>query len=87
MVAGRDPGQKTKLYRLSGIGFELLGSIMGGGVLGWYYDRELGTSYGLITGLTIGIVGGLYNLIRRSLRIVQDESKRVEPQDRLGDAD
>jgi F0F1-type ATP synthase assembly protein I len=62
--------------RLAGLGFELAASIAGGGLLGWWLDRRFGTAPKLLlTGLGIGIVGGLYNLIRAALAASRDAER------------
>ncbi|MBI4580820.1 MAG: AtpZ/AtpI family protein [Planctomycetes bacterium] len=51
------------------MGTELAGAVVGGCILGWWVDREFGTGrWGLIVGASIGIIGGLYNLIRKAVR-------------------
>jgi len=64
-----DEGNNPRAWlRLAGLGFELAASIAGGALLGWWIDRQLGSApKALITLATVGIVGGLYNLIRSAL--------------------
>ena len=51
-----------------GLGFELAASVAGFSLVGWwlggYWDRA---ETGLAIGAVLGIVGGLYNLLRASL--------------------
>ena len=55
--------------RLAGLGMELAGAVVGGSLLGYWLDARSGTSpRWLIIGAAIGVVGGLYNLIRQALR-------------------
>jgi F0F1-type ATP synthase assembly protein I len=55
--------------RLAGLGFELAASIAGGVLVGWWIDREVGSSPRATIGLgLVGLVGGMYNLIRTALR-------------------
>ena len=54
--------------RLAGLGFELAASIAGGALIGWWIDRRLGTAPRALMILSgVGVVGGLYNLIRTAL--------------------
>lgn len=53
---------------LAGVGFELAGAVGGLCLLGYWIDRKFDTSpWFLISGAIIGIVGGLYNVVRKSL--------------------
>ncbi len=53
---------------MSGIGFEFAAAVVGLSLLGLWIDRHYGSSpWGLFIGLTLGLVGGTYNLIRDSL--------------------
>ena len=62
--------------RLAGLGFELAASIAGGALLGWWLDRRLGTAPKLLIALAaIGIVGGLYNVIRVALAASRDAER------------
>ena len=66
---------------LAGLGFELAASIAGGALIGWWIDRQLGSApKALIVLSAVGIVGGLYNLIRQALRA----SHEAEAADRSG---
>ena len=69
MSAGRRfPGW----VRYSGVGLELAGATAGLALLGYWLDRHFGTSpWGILGGVIIGIVGGLYNLVRESLEAVR----------------
>ena len=54
--------------RLSGMGFELLGAVAGLTLAGYWWDRHFKTGpWGLIIGIALGLIGGMYNLIRQSL--------------------
>jgi F0F1-type ATP synthase assembly protein I len=59
--------------RYSGVGLELAGATAGLALVGYWIDRKFGTSpWGILGGVTIGIVGGLYNLIRESMAAIRD---------------
>ena len=50
-----------------GIGTALVGSILGGVLLGWLVDKYLiksATPYGLIGGFILGTISGFANLIK-----------------------
>ena len=59
--------------RHSGIGLELAGATAGLALLGYWIDGHFGTRpWGIIGGVIIGLVGGLYNLVRESLNAVHE---------------
>jgi F0F1-type ATP synthase assembly protein I len=59
--------------RYSGAGLELAGATAGLALAGYWIDGKFGTKpWGIIVGLFIGIVGGLYNLIKESLAAVRE---------------
>jgi len=61
--------------RLAGAGIELAAGLGGACLLGWWIDRHFGTKpWGLLICAIVGVVGGLYNLVRRSML------EMVEPQ-------
>jgi len=63
-MADRFPGW----VRYSGIGLELAGATAGLALLGYWIDSKFGTSpWGILICVVIGIVGGLYNLVKESL--------------------
>ena len=74
--ADRDSQRKTtqtssgKATRLaSGTGIELAAAVGGGCLVGYWIDWHFRTSpWGLLAGAIIGIVGGIYNLVRPALR-------------------
>lgn len=74
-----EPKRYPSWVRLSGIGVELVGAVAGFTLVGYWIDRHFGTGrWGLLTGLVLGLVGGMYNLIRQSLRASReaDSSQR-----------
>ena len=75
MAAKKPDRNASSSYRMVG---ELGGAILGGCAIGWYIDEQFGTRYGLITGSIVGIVGGMYNLLKQSFKIIKDEQKRSD---------
>jgi ATP synthase protein I len=71
--------------QLSGVGFELAGAVAGFTLIGYWADRHYGTGpWGLIAGVILGLVGGLYNLVKQSLRAVR-EAQEDDQADRSGE--
>lgn len=59
--------------RYSGAGLELAGATAGLALIGHWVDAHYGTEpWGIVVGVIVGLVGGLYNLIRESLAAVRD---------------
>ena len=59
--------------RYSGVGLELAGATAGLALLGYWIDGKFGTSpWGILGGVIIGIVGGLYNMVKESLAAVRE---------------
>ena len=68
--------------RYSGVGLELAGATAGLALLGYWIDGKFGTSpWGILGGVFIGIVGGLYNMIRESLAAVREAKKDDDAND------
>ena len=69
MTSRRYPGW----VRYSGVGLELAGATAGLALVGYWIDGKFGTSpWGVLIGVLIGIVGGLYNLVKESLAAVRE---------------
>jgi F0F1-type ATP synthase assembly protein I len=65
--------------RHSGVGLELAGATAGFALLGYWIDRRYETApWGVLIGVVLGLVGGLYNLVRQSLQAVREA--RIEDQ-------
>lgn len=63
------------MWRYTGIGFELVAAIGLSILLGWWIDGRFGTEpWGLLVGAFIGVVGGMFNLIRESLAAAKSSS-------------
>ncbi|MDX2116165.1 MAG: AtpZ/AtpI family protein [Planctomycetota bacterium] len=63
-------GDSSALWKVSGLGMELAGSILGMALVGWLIDQWIGTQpKGTIICLSIGILGGGYNFVRSAQRL------------------
>ncbi len=62
------PGE-TSPWRYVGLGMELAGAVGILTLIGYGIDRWLATApWGLVAGASVGIVGGLYNLVKAGLK-------------------
>ena len=66
-----EPGGEMRIgWRMGGLGMEVAAQVAAGALLGWLFDRWRGTgSTGLLVGSVIGIVVGLWSLIRGALKL------------------
>jgi F0F1-type ATP synthase assembly protein I len=72
--------------RLAGMGMELVATILVACLLGYWIDRRFDTGgWGLIVLAIIGIVGGLYNLIRQSVHEMFQQNDKASSTRGLGD--
>ncbi len=56
-------------WRLAGLGMELAAAVVGGCLLGYWIDRRFGTTpWWFLICTAIGLIGGLYNLIRQAMQ-------------------
>jgi len=61
--------------KLSGIGVELAAAVAGFALLGYWWDRHFKTEpWGLVIAASLGIVGGLYNVVRKSIAASKEAS-------------
>jgi F0F1-type ATP synthase assembly protein I len=59
--------------RYSGVGLELAGATAGLALIGYWIDNRYATApWGILGGVVIGLVGGLYNMVRESLDAVRE---------------
>ncbi len=64
---------------MGGIGMEVVSQVAAGALLGWIFDRWRGTApTGLLIGSVIGIIVGMWSLIRGSLKLNR-ELERQHP--------
>jgi F0F1-type ATP synthase assembly protein I len=77
MPQDRKPG--TEWMKLSGLGVELAAAIGGFTLAGYFWDRHFGTGpWGVLTGAILGLIGGMYNLIRQSLSATKESGSGAE---------
>jgi F0F1-type ATP synthase assembly protein I len=63
------PSQQPNPWRLVGLGTEFAGATLVLGLLGWYIDQKAGSEpWGLVIGLLVGAIGGLYLLIKEAIK-------------------
>lgn len=73
-MAGGEPsepnqGKSSEGYRFLGLGMELAAAVAGLTLLGYWIDRHFETApWGVLIGVSTGLVGGLYNLVKTVLR-------------------
>ena len=62
--------------RHSGVGLELAGAVAGFTLVGYWIDRHYGTNpWGLVVGVVLGIVGGLYNFVKEALQATREAQR------------
>ncbi len=68
--------KRARWTSLAGQGFELTAAVVGFGAVGFWVGGYLGNArIGLLIGAILGILGGLYNLIRSYLRALNRQSQ------------
>jgi ATP synthase protein I len=66
--------------RLSGIGVELVAAVVGFTLIGYWLDRHFGIRpWGVLIGALLGLVGGMYNVIRQALAATREAGSGDKP--------
>jgi F0F1-type ATP synthase assembly protein I len=86
----RDSGDDRPWMRLGGIGIELAAAVGGFAVVGHLVDRYRGSHpKGLLIGAVLGLIGGMYNLIKASLAASREaregDREKAADKDRRGE--
>lgn len=70
---------KDNPTRYMGLGVEMMASIVGPTLLGWWLDGKFGTEPWLVvSGMLLGLVGGFYNMIKALMRLTRQEPGKDE---------
>jgi F0F1-type ATP synthase assembly protein I len=73
-----EPKPTADWSKLSGVGFELVAAVGGFTFFGFLWDRYFGTRpWGLLIGALLGLIGGMYNLIRQSLAATRGSGRGI----------
>lgn len=65
--------------RYSGSGLELAGAVAGFALIGYWIDRHYGSDpWGILVGVILGLVGGMYNFVRQSLQAAREARRSDE---------
>lgn len=68
--------------RLAGVGFELVAGVGAFVLVGYWWDRHFGSSpKGILVGAVLGLIGGMYNLIRQSIRATREAAGGFDTSD------
>lgn len=66
-------------HRMAGVGMEFAAAIIVMGAIGWFLDWLFGLSpWGLVAGMALGFVVGLWQLIRVGMRSLRQEQSRSD---------
>ena len=65
--------------KLAGIGFELAAAVGGFVFVGYLWDRHFGSApWGVLVGAILGLIGGMYNLIRQTLLATRGPASEIK---------
>ncbi|MCB9851145.1 MAG: AtpZ/AtpI family protein [Phycisphaerales bacterium] len=81
---GGDSGNKLgpSLWGLAGMGFDLAAAVAGFTLIGWWADSHWNTSPRYtVVGVVLGLIGGMYNLLRRALKASKDANQAFREHD------
>lgn len=74
-----EPKSGSDWSKLSSLGFEFVAAVGGFALAGYWWDGHFGTSpWGILTGVLLGMVGGTYNMVRRSLIATRSSGREVK---------
>jgi len=74
-----DQKDRPVWIRLSGIGMEFAGAVVGFTLLGYWIDQKFESRpTGVLIGAALGIIGGGYKLIRTSLQAAKDADRQSQ---------
>ncbi len=79
---------RTPWVRSAGMGIDFAAAVAVFVVIGYWIDRRFGSSpWGVLVGAGLGLIGGMYNLIRQGLKatrqaVKDDEERRAAERDR-----
>ncbi len=60
--------KRSNSRRLAGVGFELAAAVAGFVLVGYWIGKHFGRAdLGVLIGAVLGLIGGMYNLIRATL--------------------
>jgi F0F1-type ATP synthase assembly protein I len=63
---------RRKGLQLAGVGLEFAAAVLGLTLVGYWVDRHFGTApWAVIVGAVVGLIGGMYNLLRQTLGAVR----------------
>ena len=74
-MANRKLG-RTPWVRYAGMGFDFFAALAVFGLIGYAIESYYGCApWGVLTGVILGSIGGLYNLIRQGLKMTRNAVK------------